>query len=126
MLPMRKAAAPEVGTCSTQFRQFMEHGEFELVAAIIDQARQDIEYARKTTLKHNGNGHKSARAVYAEQAKAWMNEEATQTAGEWSFPWCCEVLGVNPMKVRTEMLMAIKPIRQKGKEASRGRCRKQS
>jgi hypothetical protein len=126
MLPMRKGAAPGVGTCSQQFRQFREHGEFELVAAIIDQARQDIEYARKPAIKHNGNGHKSARVVYAQQAEAWMNEEATQTAGEWSFPWCCEVLGLNPMKVRTEMLMATKTIKHKGKEASRGRCRKQS
>lgn len=126
MLPMRKAAAPEVGACSTQFSQFREHGEFELVAAIIDQARQDIEFARKPAIKHNGNGHKSARAVHALQAEAWVNEEVTQTAGDWSFPWCCEVLGLNPMKVRTEILMAIKPIKQKGKEASRGRCRKQS
>ena len=125
MLPMRKVAEV-AGACSQQFKAHKEHGEFELVAAIIDQARQDIEFARKPALKHNGNGHKSARAVHALQAEAWVNEYPTQTAGEWSFPWCCEVLGLNPLKVRTEILMAIKPIKHKGKEASRGRCRKQS
>ena len=124
MLPMRKVAEV-AGACSQQFRAHKEHGEFELVAAIIDQARQDIEFARRPH-KAFRSGVVPARLVYAQQATAWINEEVTQTAGEWSFPWCCEVLGVNPMKVRTEMLMATKPIKRKGKEASRGRCRKQS
>lgn len=113
-------------TCSAQYSLLCEHGEFELVAAIIDQARQDIEYSRRPRLKRFKNGHANARVVHAQQATAWLNERPTPTAGEWSFPWCCEVLGLDPLRVRTEILSAPAKPTNRGGGGPRGRCRKRS
>ena len=99
---IRTRTAPE-GTYSQQFKQVREKGEFELIAAIIDQARNDIAYSKRAITRRSRNGHASASVVNARKARAWFDEEPSPTAGEWSFPWCCEVLGVDPVKLRLEM-----------------------
>ena len=102
MLPMRKAAEA-VGTCSQQFRDVHARGEYELIRAIIAQAIDDIEYGKRKIKRKSNNGHRSASIVNARQAEAWINENTSPIAGAWSFPWCCEVLGVDPAMMRSEI-----------------------
>ena len=102
MLPMRKTAEA-AGTCSQQFRDVRARGEYDLIRAIIAQAQDDIEYGKRKVKRKSNNGHRSASIVNARQAQAWLNEKTSFTARAWSFPWCCEVLGVDPAMMRSEI-----------------------
>lgn len=114
--------AKEAEASSKQFRSMMEQGEFALLAAILEQARMDIDYGYRDYLKKNTNGEESQRKLSAIKARVWISEDPVRPYGEWSFPWVCEYLGLDALKVRQAILDSVAAKHNGGKS----KCKKQS
>lgn len=98
---------------SQQYKKLNQHGEFELVAAVIGQAVTDIEMLKRPPMKphkrYDGrllkdHSAEKARRKNGRSALAWVKAMPHRPIKEWSFTWCCEVLGLEPVKLRDKIL----------------------
>lgn len=118
---------------SQQSKRVRQHGEFELVAAVIDQARKDIELAKRPPMKPTLVGRRKDcgyrnkwRSTQADQAKSWIRAMPARPLRPWSFVWCCEILGIEPVKLRAQMLANSRkpaPSDARGRNPNRGNVR---
>ena len=108
------------GGSSRHYRQWREHGEVELVAAVVDQARLDIEDGLKPT---KSKDVKFKRRLYFERAWAWLKQPPYEPLDPWSFAWCCQVLDMHQNELVRKIISDHDNARRKQR---RGRCRKRS
>lgn len=105
---------------SQQSKKLNQHGEFELVAAVVEQARIDLELGKK--MIPSSPERSQHRRNQADQARAWLCAAPRQPIQAWSFVWCCEVLGLCPLATRSRIL--ANGAGEKINTAIRGRTRK--
>ena len=63
-----------------------DHPGKALVAAVLDGARDDLKRGRRLR----------------DSAREWFEERDPTHA--WSFEWCCEILDLDPVAVRSEII----------------------
>ena len=105
---------------SQQHKDYREHGEVELVAAVVDQARLDIEEGYKPT---KSKDIRFKRRLYFERAWAWLKQPHYEPLDPWSFAWCCQILDINQYELAGKIIRDYENSRRRQR---RGRCRKRS
>lgn len=116
---------------SQQYRRMNQHGEFELVAAVLERAVADIELLKRPPIKahrrYDGkrlpeHSQERARRTEGAQALAWVCAKPHRPSKAWSFVWCCEVLGLEPVLVRDRIVSnSRQPKEIRIRKRSRGR-----
>lgn len=114
--------AGTTGEWSQRFRKWREHGEMELLAAVIDQARLDIEAGLKKKAKSRDINFK--RRLYFRRAWAWLIQPPDEPIDPWSFVWCCQLLEVCPFELGGQIILNYKNARRRQRRMAR--CRKRS
>ena len=122
--------APAETPLSQQFKRMNQHGEFELVAAVLERAVADIELMKRPPIKSHkrydgrmnpDHSQQVARRTDGAQALAWVKARPHRPSKAWSFVWCCEVLGLEPVILRDRIISNSRLKEQEFKSRARNR-----